>query len=93
MHRSLATLALAVAGCATMPPAPVPQNLTIMTDGSMRLAQRKVGCHDLRRLPPGTSLLVEMAPGTTYAQFSEVLTCVQSLNLPILLLGEDAEQP
>ena len=63
-----------------------------MSDASMRLGGVEVGCADLRALPSGTPLLVHAAPEISYAQFSEAWACVQSLNLPISLVGEDTEQ-
>ena len=90
MFRAAAFAGLALAGCAA---AAEPTRLTIHSNGTMQIAAREVSCADLRNLPSNTALQVEAAePNVTYAEFSEVWTCLQTLKMPISLIGEDAEQ-
>ena len=90
MLRAVAFAGFVLAGCASAG-ASEPISLAIQPDGTMQIADREVSCAGLRDLPAGTTLRLEPNPNVTYAQFSEILTCAQSLKLPILLIGEDAE--
>ena len=83
--------AMSIAACGSVSAEPAPIEVLVLRDGRLSVDGQVVTTAELRRRAPDSGVLLRAEPDIQYARFLEVMDDLAGLDIPIALVGQEAQ--